>query len=90
MGGKRGMRQHSKVVWPGFSNAPAPRSMPKIGRNDPCPCGSGEKYKECHQKEGQAYLDKLAKERDKEELRIRRERMKEQGVPWFKRLFLVR
>jgi MtfA peptidase len=22
----------------------------KIGRNDPCPCGSGEKYKECHGK----------------------------------------
>jgi uncharacterized protein YecA (UPF0149 family) len=27
------------------------RSLPKaekIGRNDPCPCGSGRKYKECH------------------------------------------
>jgi hypothetical protein len=23
--------------------------MPKIGRNDPCPCGSGKKYKHCHQ-----------------------------------------
>lgn len=22
--------------------------MPKIGRNDPCPCGSGKKYKHCH------------------------------------------
>ena len=21
---------------------------PKIGRNDPCPCGSGKKYKSCH------------------------------------------
>ena len=21
---------------------------PKIGRNDPCPCGSGKKYKNCH------------------------------------------
>jgi preprotein translocase subunit SecA len=20
----------------------------KIGRNDPCPCGSGKKYKQCH------------------------------------------
>ncbi|HEX4488655.1 MAG TPA: SEC-C metal-binding domain-containing protein [Terriglobales bacterium] len=20
----------------------------KIGRNDPCPCGSGKKYKKCH------------------------------------------
>ncbi|MGH9778546.1 MAG: SEC-C metal-binding domain-containing protein, partial [Candidatus Acidiferrales bacterium] len=24
------------------------RSGPKVGRNDPCPCGSGKKYKKCH------------------------------------------
>jgi preprotein translocase subunit SecA len=24
------------------------RSVPKVGRNDPCPCGSGKKYKYCH------------------------------------------
>ena len=24
------------------------RSVPKVGRNDPCPCGSGRKYKKCH------------------------------------------
>ena len=24
------------------------RSTPKVGRNDPCPCGSGKKYKHCH------------------------------------------
>jgi preprotein translocase subunit SecA len=24
------------------------RVEPKIGRNDPCPCGSGKKYKKCH------------------------------------------
>lgn len=23
------------------------RTEPKIGRNDPCPCGSGKKYKKC-------------------------------------------
>jgi preprotein translocase subunit SecA len=23
------------------------RSEPKVGRNDPCPCGSGKKYKKC-------------------------------------------
>jgi preprotein translocase subunit SecA len=22
--------------------------MPRVGRNDPCPCGSGKKYKHCH------------------------------------------
>jgi preprotein translocase subunit SecA len=27
---------------------PVERSMPKVGRNDPCPCGSGKKYKKCH------------------------------------------
>lgn len=30
------------------SNLPYVRSEPKIGRNDPCPCGSGKKYKRCH------------------------------------------
>jgi preprotein translocase subunit SecA len=29
-------------------NATVVRSMPKVGRNDPCPCGSGKKYKYCH------------------------------------------
>jgi len=24
------------------------RGQPKVGRNDPCPCGSGKKYKHCH------------------------------------------
>ena len=29
---------------------PMVRGQPKIGRNDPCPCGSGKKYKQCHGK----------------------------------------
>ena len=28
--------------------APQTREGPKVGRNDPCPCGSGKKYKHCH------------------------------------------
>jgi preprotein translocase subunit SecA len=29
--------------------SPAPRrGMPKVGRNELCPCGSGKKYKKCH------------------------------------------
>ena len=44
----------------GSSNVPQPppevqlpkvtirRELPKVGRNDPCPCGSGKKYKNCH------------------------------------------
>ena len=27
---------------------PIKNELPKIGRNDPCPCGSGKKYKQCH------------------------------------------
>ncbi len=27
---------------------PVARTQPKVGRNDPCPCGSGRKYKQCH------------------------------------------
>jgi preprotein translocase subunit SecA len=34
------------------SEAPAQQplvnAVPKVGRNDPCPCGSGKKYKQCH------------------------------------------
>ncbi len=29
---------------------PAKREADKVGRNDPCPCGSGKKYKRCHGK----------------------------------------
>ncbi|MDR2418783.1 MAG: preprotein translocase subunit SecA [Treponema sp.] len=29
-------------------NVTVVRSIPKVGRNDPCPCGSGKKYKYCH------------------------------------------
>ena len=29
---------------------PVTNVMPKVGRNDPCPCGSGKKYKQCHGK----------------------------------------
>jgi hypothetical protein len=27
---------------------PVPETVPRVGRNDPCPCGSGRKYKKCH------------------------------------------
>ena len=29
-------------------NVTVRRAYPKVGRNDPCPCGSGKKYKDCH------------------------------------------
>jgi preprotein translocase subunit SecA len=30
------------------AQVPFKRTMGKVGRNDPCPCGSGKKYKHCH------------------------------------------
>ena len=30
------------------NHQPYVRNQPKVGRNDPCPCGSGKKYKQCH------------------------------------------
>jgi preprotein translocase subunit SecA len=30
------------------NNQPIIREGVKVGRNDPCPCGSGKKYKQCH------------------------------------------
>ncbi|HLV28735.1 MAG TPA: preprotein translocase subunit SecA [Burkholderiaceae bacterium] len=37
---------------PGLDETPAMAggAVPKVGRNDPCPCGSGKKYKHCHGK----------------------------------------
>ena len=38
---------------PAQAEAPKPvRTGAKIGRNDPCPCGSGLKYKKCHASPG--------------------------------------
>ena len=81
-----GMKRTSKVIWPGYSEV-AERHLVKVGRNQPCPCESGKKYKDCHEKDGEAYLQKLALEKDKERLREIRREMKEQGAPWYKRIF---
>ena len=31
-----------------LAGAAAAGAVPRVGRNDPCPCGSGKKYKHCH------------------------------------------
>ncbi len=49
MGGLGADEEAADVVSPdgqGFEQTA--RAMPKIGRNDACPCGSGKKYKHCH------------------------------------------
>ena len=33
---------------------PVKNKEPRVGRNDPCPCGSGKKYKQCHMKKDMA------------------------------------
>ena len=35
---------------PGLAEQSAGSPLPRVGRNDPCPCGSGKKYKHCHGK----------------------------------------
>ncbi|HXZ03463.1 MAG TPA: preprotein translocase subunit SecA [Ktedonobacteraceae bacterium] len=41
-------RQNGNGRAPTTVSAPRPVMANKIGRNDPCPCGSGKKYKKCH------------------------------------------
>jgi preprotein translocase subunit SecA len=49
---KRQERQQKDLQFQtGAAQAEAPkpvRAGAKVGRNDPCPCGSGKKYKKCH------------------------------------------
>ncbi|MCP4664394.1 MAG: hypothetical protein GY856_54115 [bacterium] len=60
----------------------------QIGRNEPCPCDSGKKYKNCHQAEGAPFLQKLALKEDRRRIREQRIRLKADGVPWYRRLFM--
>jgi preprotein translocase subunit SecA len=49
---RRQERQQQQLQYqagPAQAEAPKPvRAGAKVGRNDPCPCGSGKKYKKCH------------------------------------------
>ena len=48
-GGYSADEEAAAVASPGGTGfQQAARAMPKVGRNDPCPCGSGKKYKHCH------------------------------------------
>jgi len=44
----------ARTAGDGATTAPIKRERPKVGRNDPCPCGSGKKYKKCHGKDDEA------------------------------------
>lgn len=41
------LRKYEQTVTQ-FAPSKAGSAMKKVGRNDPCPCGSGKKYKKCH------------------------------------------
>jgi preprotein translocase subunit SecA len=41
-------RQNGNGRTPTATSSPRPVMANKVGRNDPCPCGSGKKYKKCH------------------------------------------
>ena len=57
---RRGPRRPNQFTFTGPNQGAAPageeagkiktitRDQPKVGRNEPCPCGSGKKYKKCH------------------------------------------
>ena len=48
---KQARQQRDLQYQTGLAQAEAPkpvRAAAKVGRNDPCPCGSGKKYKKCH------------------------------------------
>ena len=47
-------RQQGLPGVPRPSGDGAPGPVPKVGRNEPCPCGSGKKYKYCHGRAGRA------------------------------------
>lgn len=65
-----------------------PRQVVRIGRNDRCPCGSGKKFKDCHEPDGDAFLQKLAQEQQKRRAKEERDRLKAAGVPWYKRILV--
>jgi preprotein translocase subunit SecA len=49
---RRQMREQNLIYSAGDSSpmTPQKREAAKVGRNDPCPCGSGKKFKKCHGK----------------------------------------
>jgi preprotein translocase subunit SecA len=46
--GSGGARRPARVGGDDATPKTVRRDEPKVGRNDPCPCGSGKKYKKCH------------------------------------------
>lgn len=81
MSAKSSKSLNTKELLKRVSSTPQ-RKMIRVGRNDPCPCGSGKKYKDCHINAGEAFLDKLTR---KDDLNRELAQMKKAGVPWWRR-----
>ena len=50
--GRRGLDSRPNAGGEAKKAEPIRNIGQKVGRNDPCPCGSGKKYKNCHMKTG--------------------------------------
>ena len=50
-GGPEYMSQENDYNDPSDIKQEPIKAEPKIGRNEPCPCGSGKKFKNCHGKD---------------------------------------
>ena len=55
----------------------------RVGRTQKCPCGSEKKYKDCHYSQGDEFLQKLHRDKEKKKLLEQQQR---DGVPWIKRM----
>ena len=54
--GKRAARRFADQPTWSFHRPQGYKGHAKIGRNDPCPCGSGAKWKKCHGAHGTAVM----------------------------------
>ncbi len=77
--------QSKKKAAPARPSGHPQRQVLRVGRNETCPCGSGKKYKLCHESEGQAFLSKLTYDQQRKE---KVQQLKDKGVPWYRRLFV--
>ena len=46
-------------LWKKLIHRHPPKSALKLGRNEPCWCGSGRKYKKCHYESDRRFFDRF-------------------------------
>ena len=55
--------------------------LKQTGRNDPCPCGSGKKYKKCHLREDEQAQHKMLLDQEKDRAEAAVERPEDDSRP---------